>query len=85
MEKKLFGSHSFWNRLRGYCAIGLGLLFMLSLSSTAFAQNLPVTGTVTSTGGALFRVLRYAYRGAITARSRTRAESIGSRRPATQY
>src|SRR6185503_16560433 len=52
MEKKLFGSHSLWNRLRGYCAIGLGLLFMLSLSSTAFAQNLPVTGTVTSTGGA---------------------------------
>jgi len=52
MEKKLFGSHSLWNRLRGYCAIGLGLLFTLSLSSTAFAQNLPVTGTVTSTGGA---------------------------------
>ncbi|HEV7387061.1 MAG TPA: TonB-dependent receptor [Gemmatimonadaceae bacterium] len=52
MEKKLFGSLTFWNRLRGVCAIGLGLLFMLALSSTAFAQNLPVTGTVTSTGGA---------------------------------
>ena len=30
MEKKLFGSHSFWNRLRGVCAYGLGLLFMFN-------------------------------------------------------
>ncbi len=53
MEKKLFGSHSIWNRLRGVCAFGLGLLFMFVLSSTAFAQNpITVAGTVTSTGGA---------------------------------
>src|SRR3954471_4501831 len=53
MEKKLFGSHSFWNRLRGVCAYGLGLLFMFVLSGTAFAQNpITVAGTVSSTGGA---------------------------------
>src|SRR5881275_229097 len=55
MEKKLFGSHSFWNRLRGVCAYGLGLLFMFVLSGSAFAQNanpITVSGTVSSTGGA---------------------------------
>src|SRR5580765_3011840 len=53
MEKKLSGSSSIWNRLRGVCAFGLGLLFMFVLSGTAFAQNpLTVSGTVTSTGGA---------------------------------
>ena len=53
MEKKLSGSPSIWNRLRGVCAFGLGLLFMFVLSSAAFAQNpLAVSGTVTSTGGA---------------------------------
>jgi TonB-dependent starch-binding outer membrane protein SusC len=51
MEK--LGRHSFLNR-HSYAlrAVGVSLLFGLVLSATALAQNLPVTGTVTTTGGA---------------------------------
>lgn len=52
MEKKL--SAGFSRRtgiVRQLCAVGMSLLFALVLSGTAFAQNLAVTGTVTSTGG----------------------------------
>ena len=53
MEKKL--SAGFSRRtgsVRRLCAAGLSLLFAMVLSGTAFGQNLAVTGTVTSTGGA---------------------------------
>ena len=38
--------------VRRLCAVGMSLLFAMVLSGTAFGQNLAVTGTVTSTGGA---------------------------------
>jgi TonB-linked SusC/RagA family outer membrane protein len=44
MEKILLGGH--WLR-----AVGVGLLFGVTLSGTALGQGVPVTGTVTSTGG----------------------------------
>jgi TonB-linked SusC/RagA family outer membrane protein len=53
MEKILLGRHSFLNsRPRWLRAVGMSLLFILAVSGTAFGQNLPITGTVTSTGGA---------------------------------
>src|SRR6202521_2329898 len=53
MEKNMFGKNSFRNRgWRGLSAVVVGLLFALVLTGTAFAQNLLVSGTVTSTGGA---------------------------------
>ena len=38
--------------VRQLCAVGMGLLFAMILSSSAFAQNQAISGTVTSTGGA---------------------------------
>jgi TonB-linked SusC/RagA family outer membrane protein len=53
MEKNMFGKNSFRNRgWRGLSAVVVSLLFALVLTGTAFAQNLVVSGTVTSTGGA---------------------------------
>jgi len=53
MEKNLSGKTSFRNRgWRGLSAVLVSLLFALVLSGTAFGQNIVVTGTVTSTGGA---------------------------------
>jgi len=53
MEKNMFGKNSFRNRgWRGLSAVVVGLLFVLVVTGTAFAQNLVVSGTVTSTGGA---------------------------------
>ncbi len=53
MEKKLSASHAFRNgRLPRLCAVGLSLLFLLALSGTAYGQQIPISGTVTSTGGA---------------------------------
>src|SRR6476646_4882893 len=53
METTQMGTNSFRkgrvNRLR---AAGLALLAALSLSGTAFGQQIPVTGTVTSAAGA---------------------------------
>src|SRR2546423_1107653 len=53
MEKDLSEGSSFRNRkLRAFIALGMGLLFALIFSAAAFAQNLAVSGTVTSAGGA---------------------------------
>jgi TonB-dependent starch-binding outer membrane protein SusC len=53
MEKNLSGKSSFRNRgWRGLSAVIVSLLFALVLSGTAFGQNIVVTGTVTTTGGA---------------------------------
>jgi len=54
MEKKVSGGYSFWLRSRrGTCSFAMSVLFaFLLMSGTASAQNLPVTGTVSSTGGA---------------------------------
>ncbi len=53
MEKVLVGKHSFLNsRSRWLRAVRMSLLFALALAGTAFGQNVPITGTVTSTGGA---------------------------------
>ena len=49
MERVLSVKSPFLNNLR---AIGMGLLFLLALSGTAFGQNIAVSGTVTSTAGA---------------------------------
>jgi TonB-linked SusC/RagA family outer membrane protein len=52
MEKKESGRNSFRNgRLRVFAALGMSLLFALIFSASAFAQNLAVSGTVTSAGG----------------------------------
>lgn len=52
MEKKLSGSNSFRSvRLRVLVAIGVSFLFALIVSGTAFGQDVPVTGTVTSAAG----------------------------------
>ncbi len=50
MEKQ--GKHSMNNHRHGWRAVGMSLVFALILSGTALGQLLPVTGTVTSTGGA---------------------------------
>jgi TonB-linked SusC/RagA family outer membrane protein len=51
MENVLLGQ-SFLNRLpRRFGAVVMSLLFMLALSGTAFGQQTPISGTVTSTGG----------------------------------
>lgn len=53
MEKKLSAGFSPRTGIvRQLCAVGLSLLFAMVLSGTAFGQNVAVTGTVTSTGGA---------------------------------
>ena len=53
MEKKhSYGSNAFRDgRWRVLCAAALSFVLALVLSGTAFAQNVAVTGTVTSTGG----------------------------------
>jgi len=52
MEKKLSGRNSFGKgRARVLLAMGMSLLFALIFSGTAFGQNVPIAGTVTSTGG----------------------------------
>ncbi len=51
MEK--LGRNSFLNGSSpGIRSLAIGLLFGLVLSGTAFSQGLPITGTVTTTGGA---------------------------------
>lgn len=53
MEKVLVGKHSFLNsHPRCLRAVGMSLLFALALSGTAFGQQIAVSGTVTTTGGA---------------------------------
>ncbi|MEX2109366.1 MAG: SusC/RagA family TonB-linked outer membrane protein [Gemmatimonadaceae bacterium] len=53
MEKILLGRDSFLNnRSRCVRAVTMSLLFAVALSGTAFGQQVPVSGTVTSTGGA---------------------------------
>jgi TonB-dependent starch-binding outer membrane protein SusC len=52
MEKVLLGRHSFLNsRPRWLGVVGMALLFALALSGTALAQQVAVSGTVTSAGG----------------------------------
>ncbi|HMI47970.1 MAG TPA: carboxypeptidase-like regulatory domain-containing protein, partial [Gemmatimonadaceae bacterium] len=52
MERVLVGKRSFLpSRSRWLRAVRMSLLFALALTGKAFGQNLPVTGTVTSTGG----------------------------------
>ena len=52
MERKSYGSNAFRSgRWRVICATALSFVLALVLSGTAFAQNVAVTGTVTSTGG----------------------------------
>ena len=52
MERVLVGKHSFLpSRSRWLRAVRMSLLFALALTGKAFGQNLPITGTVTSTGG----------------------------------
>lgn len=56
MEKTLFVRHSVLRRRpHRFGAVGMSLLLMLVLSGTALAQQIPVTGTVTSAGGAFLR------------------------------
>ena len=50
MEKQ--GKHSMKTGLHGLRAVGMSLLFALALSGTALGQQVPVSGTVTSTAGA---------------------------------
>ncbi|MBA3342847.1 MAG: SusC/RagA family TonB-linked outer membrane protein [Gemmatimonadaceae bacterium] len=53
MEKVLFGRHSFLNSRPAWLrAVGMSLLFALTLSGKAFGQQVPVSGTVTGAGGA---------------------------------
>jgi TonB-linked SusC/RagA family outer membrane protein len=53
MEKKLSGTTSFRDRgWRGLGVVVKSLLFVLALTGKAFGQSLPISGTVTSTGGA---------------------------------
>src|SRR2546423_10329338 len=53
MERKhSYGGNAFRSgRWRVICAAALSFVLALALSGTAFAQNVAVTGTVTSTGG----------------------------------
>ena len=52
MEEKMSATHSFRGILsHGVRAIGLSLLFALTMSGTALSQTIAVTGTVTSTTG----------------------------------
>jgi len=52
MEKKLSGKNSFrLGRFRVPIAIGMSFLFAMILSGTAFAQDAPVSGTVTTVTG----------------------------------
>ena len=50
MEKVLLGERSFLNN-RCYRAVAMSLLFVLALTGTAWGQQLPISGTVTSTAG----------------------------------
>ena len=53
MEKMLVGRSSFLNGgARCLRAAGMTLLFALALAGNAFGQTVPITGTVTTTGGA---------------------------------
>ena len=53
MEKIMSGRHSFLNSRPGWLrTVGMGLLFALVVSGTALSQQLAVSGTVTSAGGA---------------------------------
>src|SRR5690349_8035184 len=52
MEKKhSYDSPVRYGRWRALCSAALSLLLALGLATSAFAQNVAVTGTVTSTGG----------------------------------
>jgi TonB-linked SusC/RagA family outer membrane protein len=52
MERVLVVKSSFLNgRTHFLRAVGMSLLFALTLSGVAFGQNVPISGTVTSTGG----------------------------------
>ena len=52
MTKVRLGRNSFLNSLaRGLPAVGMSLVFALAVNGTAFGQNLPISGTVTSAGG----------------------------------
>ncbi len=51
MEEKMSATNSLRAILsHGIRAIGLSLLFALTMSGTALSQSIAVTGTVTSTG-----------------------------------
>ncbi|HJQ10968.1 MAG TPA: SusC/RagA family TonB-linked outer membrane protein [Gemmatimonadaceae bacterium] len=51
-REQSYGGNAFrTGRWRVLCATALSFLFALVISGTAFAQNVAVTGTVTSTGG----------------------------------
>ena len=55
MQKTLFVRHSVMRGPHPFRVMGRTLLLMLALSGAAWAQQIPVTGTVTSSGGALLR------------------------------
>jgi TonB-linked SusC/RagA family outer membrane protein len=53
LMEKVLGTHSFLNgRPRWLQAVGMSLLFTLAFSARALSQDLSVSGTVSSTGGA---------------------------------
>src|SRR5450759_799514 len=52
MEKVLVGKHSFLNSSRWLHAAGMSLAFALAFAGTAFGQDVPVSGTVTTAAGA---------------------------------
>jgi TonB-dependent starch-binding outer membrane protein SusC len=52
MEKRMVGRHSLNGGSSFLRAVGIAVLFALTLSGTALGQQIPVTGTVTSTVGA---------------------------------
>jgi TonB-linked SusC/RagA family outer membrane protein len=67
MEKLQPGRHSFRNgHYHGVRAVGLGLLFTLMLSGTAFGQQIAISGTVTSASGAPLRGVSVRLQGAET-------------------
>src|SRR5438876_4404035 len=75
MEKKLSASHAFRNgRLPRLWAEGLSLLFLLALSGTAYGKQIPIFGTVTSTGGAPLPGLTVRVQGT---HARTITDAIG--------
>src|SRR3954469_12777856 len=62
MEKVLVGKRSFLNN-RCLRAVVMSLLFAMALSATAWGQQLPVSGTVTSPGGAPLQGVRVRVQG----------------------
>src|SRR2546423_1033159 len=51
MEKKLPRSQTFWHSAQRIFTAGMSLVFVLSLAGTALAQQVPVSGVVTSSSG----------------------------------